>query len=369
MKDSGLASTLIVLFGIRKEPYYSLFAHLYLLIFMLLIPLIFNRAFLNIPTKNFGINKNKTLKNIILGIILSLLSMVPFYILAGKDITINYWRSNIGIYLIVHYLLIAIGEEFFFRGFLINILSMKFGKVITIILSSLIFVFVHSNPISGFIYLFFCGISYALLFILTGSLIAPMILHFSQNLFLGDFVGVLAKLGYENIMNYVDISIAMVLLIPFFIKIYKDKTYLQFEREIKSYLSQKKIYKFSFSLITIYILFTFVLNPNILVKTINKDNEFETYIIAYKGAYKKDFSIDGGNKMVIGIDGGNFKHLEVINLKTKEKVIEIKRPYEENVRITSERTIEEEFEKGKYQVKFKTNSANREAKIYIKVSK
>lgn len=359
-------SAMLVYTGVKSPVIMDIIINTYHIVTEVLVPLLINKLFLKISIKDFGINRENIIKNIFIGISLSLLSIAPFYILAGHKISVEFWTQSINLYYIFIYIRVAITEEFFYRGFSVNLLSMKFSKITVIILSSLIFTFAHDNPISGFIYLFFSGVGYSSLFIMTGSLIAPMILHFSHNLFLGNFQIVLSQLGYENLKEYTDFFIALILLVPFAYKIYKDRNYNNFHSKIISTFSKELFYKSSLALIGIYMLLIYVINPNILVKSTTDINGFETYIIGYKGTYKKVFNLQSSEELFIGVNGGNFNYLEVVNLDTGDKIMSYKSSADENNRIYFMDKIERGFVAGRYQIKFKTKGVNRRATVYIK---
>lgn len=70
-------------------------------------------------------------------------------------------------------------EEYLFRGFLLNRFSLYVGVRWAIVISSFLFAILHSDILGAFVFaVFMC-----LIYIKTRSLIAPMLVHFSNNLF------------------------------------------------------------------------------------------------------------------------------------------------------------------------------------------
>lgn len=79
--------------------------------------------------------------------------------------------------------LVAISEEFIFRGYLIQRLRLLYGSTLLAILaSSFIFSLGHSyqGPLA-LVVTFFLGLILSLIYVRTGSLIAPITIHFLNN--------------------------------------------------------------------------------------------------------------------------------------------------------------------------------------------
>ena len=74
----------------------------------------------------------------------------------------------------------AIFEELFFRKGLIDF-SKRFGNMFALICSSLVFAFAHFNIYQG-IFAFFAGLVLGTLYLKTGSLKMPILLHFTNNM-------------------------------------------------------------------------------------------------------------------------------------------------------------------------------------------
>lgn len=106
--------------------------------------------------------------------------------LAFNLISITYTSANNIPALILLFALVAITEEVFCRGYLLNNLLEKMPRNVAIIVSSLIFSLMHVwNPhfgLIGFINIFLSGVLMARIYLNTGDLWAPIGLHFTWNL-------------------------------------------------------------------------------------------------------------------------------------------------------------------------------------------
>ena len=76
----------------------------------------------------------------------------------------------------------AIWEEVIFRGLILQGL-MKYGAVVAVIVSSLLFSLIHLSPAQT-VYQFIAGIIWALVYLRTKNLTYPIILHFINNFFI-----------------------------------------------------------------------------------------------------------------------------------------------------------------------------------------
>ncbi|MBI5207843.1 MAG: CPBP family intramembrane metalloprotease [Candidatus Firestonebacteria bacterium] len=76
----------------------------------------------------------------------------------------------------------SITEEFFFRHIIYGTLRTKFNVYISIIITSIVFAYLHFTDIYYSIIPLLGGILFAVLYELTGNLIAPVILHSAGNL-------------------------------------------------------------------------------------------------------------------------------------------------------------------------------------------
>ncbi len=99
-------------------------------------------------------------------------------------------NSNLWINLIIISIIAPIFEELFFRKFLID-KTLKYGARISVFLSALMFALFHGN-LSQFFYAFLLGGFFAVVYIKTGNIIYPIILHMAANLS-GSVVGVIMQ--------------------------------------------------------------------------------------------------------------------------------------------------------------------------------
>ncbi len=94
---------------------------------------------------------------------------------------------------LVLFLAVAFTEELFFRGYILNNLMLSMNRWIALLVSSLVFVFVHVpnahfTPV-GFVSILLAGLLLGLPYIYTRSLWLPISLHFSWNFFQGTIFG------------------------------------------------------------------------------------------------------------------------------------------------------------------------------------
>ncbi|MDO5849043.1 MAG: type II CAAX endopeptidase family protein [Methanobrevibacter sp.] len=106
--------------------------------------------------------------------------------------------SSIMVNLILISLIAPIFEEIFFRKFLID-RTIKYGAKISIILSALMFGLFHGN-LNQFFYAFFLGGFFACIYIKTGKIIYPIILHMLTNTF-GSVVTLAVQSLIESLGN------------------------------------------------------------------------------------------------------------------------------------------------------------------------
>lgn len=85
------------------------------------------------------------------------------------------------------FLLVAIGEEIVFRGYILKNLLISFNKYVALVISAILFTALHLiNPhinLMGAISLIFAGLLCGLAYIYTKNLWFPIAMHFSWNLF------------------------------------------------------------------------------------------------------------------------------------------------------------------------------------------
>lgn len=175
------------------------------------------------PLKEMGLDKpTHHSRNFWFGLFLGILSMSLIFLvlLLTNQIKIqNIGSPRISIHLLVDLvllLLVAIGEELFYRGYCFNILKQTRKRWLPLVASSILFALVHSwNPnihLLGVINIFLAGLVLALLYIETNNLWMPIGYHLTWNYFQGSvfgfnvsgikFTSVLeTKLLTENIIN------------------------------------------------------------------------------------------------------------------------------------------------------------------------
>lgn len=104
--------------------------------------------------------------------------------------------SGLWINLLLISIIGPIFEEFFFRKLLID-RTIKYGAKISILLSALMFGLFHGN-LSQFFYAFLMGGFFAYVYIKTGKLIYPILLHMSVN-FMGSVVSIFVAASVESL--------------------------------------------------------------------------------------------------------------------------------------------------------------------------
>ena len=117
--------------------------------------------------------------------------------------------------LIVISIIAPIFEEFLFRKMLID-RSIKYGARVSIILSAVLFGLFHGN-LNQFFYAALIGGFFAYVYIKTGKLIYPIILHAFVNL-MGSVVSLILAnsiMNLETSINSIDLTILLVYLIVF----------------------------------------------------------------------------------------------------------------------------------------------------------
>lgn len=107
-------------------------------------------------------------------------------------------------------ILIPICEEIIFRGVIFGYLKKRYNLVVSLIIQSLVFAFMHGNIVQG-IYTFILGLVLGIIYIYTNSLYGSMLMHIIYNL-LGSVV--LTKLyGAFPISVYICMILAIICVI------------------------------------------------------------------------------------------------------------------------------------------------------------
>lgn len=137
------------------------------------------------------------LGNIIGLIITAIISIAtPTDVINPVEALLN--STNIWINLLLISIIGPIFEEFFFRKLLID-RTIKYGAKLSIILSALMFGLFHGN-LNQFFYTFFIGGFFAYVYIKTGKLIYPVLLHIIIN-FMGSIVSLFVVGSAENLAS------------------------------------------------------------------------------------------------------------------------------------------------------------------------
>lgn len=118
-------------------------------------------------------------------------------------------NSNVYINIIILSIVAPIFEEIFFRKLLID-RTIKYGATLSIILSATLFGLFHGN-LNQFFYTFFIGGFFAYVYIKTGKIIYPIILHAIIN-FSGSVISTIFIQALRNIraFNPLDITIVAI---------------------------------------------------------------------------------------------------------------------------------------------------------------
>lgn len=143
------------------------------------------------PFKNLGLSFRGKVTDLLLGVFLGATVMcIAYFLLLGLDSIVfeklEFSWVDIG-YGILVFSFVSLSEELLLRGYVLKNFMASFNRYIALILSSLIFAFMHgANPNISLIplsNLFLAGILLGISYIHTKNLWFPIGLHFSWNLF------------------------------------------------------------------------------------------------------------------------------------------------------------------------------------------
>ena len=146
---------------------------------------------------SLGFNKSFFIKDIFVGLAFGFIIMLIGFaclFLTKQIIFLSIQFRPIELILSIGiFIFVAISEELFLRGYILNNLMTSFNKYIALLISSLLFSLLHAtNPnfnLLSFIGLFIAGLFFGLAYIFTRSLWFPIALHFSWNFFQGTIFG------------------------------------------------------------------------------------------------------------------------------------------------------------------------------------
>ena len=184
---------------------------------------------------SLGFGKEFIIKDILLGLLFGFCIMLLGFVclIMNKQIIFKSFLFkpidfllSVGVFIFV-----AVFEEIFLRGYILNNLLTSFNKYTSLIISSIIFSLMHApNPnanVIGLFGVFVAGIFFGLSYIYTKSLWFPIGLHFSWNFFQGTIFGfnvsgkstyslIVTKMNSHNIWNGGDFGFEGSLLSIFF---------------------------------------------------------------------------------------------------------------------------------------------------------
>jgi membrane protease YdiL (CAAX protease family) len=162
-----------------------------------LLVFIFTRYIDRTDFKNVGFQLKGYTKDILPGIALGavIMSLGFLILLILKEINVTGIDFDIYKLLIsiVLFVFVALNEEVFLRGYILNNFLQSMNKYVALVLSSLIFSILHVfNPnfdLTSFISILLAGLLLGISYIYTKNLWFPIALHFSWNFFQGTIFG------------------------------------------------------------------------------------------------------------------------------------------------------------------------------------
>jgi len=145
----------------------------------------------NEPFINLGFHFKNKLKDIYMCLFLGLLIMGGGYLVLLNSNEIfflkNNFNSNEFLIMTGKFVAVAFIEEMLTRGYILRNLMYSFDKFVALVISSIIFSFMHgANPHMDwftFLDLFLAGLLLGITYIYTKNLLFPITLHFSWNFF------------------------------------------------------------------------------------------------------------------------------------------------------------------------------------------
>jgi membrane protease YdiL (CAAX protease family) len=171
-------------------------------IVMIITVLFFFYAFDRKSGWTLGLTEDMPVKKFIggalLGVLMITLSFAVIWLLGGLSVLEIHWdfvMTGEFTYWLILFLSVALAEELLSRGYHYGLIAHSYSKKAAIIVSAVLFALLHSmnnavwsSPIP-MLELFFAGVLFALIRIVTGGLWAPIGLHFTWNFFQGPVYG------------------------------------------------------------------------------------------------------------------------------------------------------------------------------------
>jgi len=146
---------------------------------------------------SIGFIKGFISRDLILGCVLGFVIMLFGFIVLIVTNQIEYVKFQFNAFDLMNsftmFVFVAVAEEVFARGYILNNLMVSFDKYVALVISSLIFSLMHvaNSDVNfvGLIIIFLSGILLGLPYIYTKKLWFPIALHFSWNFFQGPIFG------------------------------------------------------------------------------------------------------------------------------------------------------------------------------------
>jgi membrane protease YdiL (CAAX protease family) len=176
----------------------------------LLLVFLFTRYIDRSKFRSVGFQLKGYAKDVFTGIALGaiMLAFGFFILLSLNEISVTRVEVDLGKLLmcIVFYTFIAINEEVFLRGYILNNFTQSMNKYLSLAVSSLIFSGLHVlNPnfdVMSFISIALAGLLLGISYIFTKNLCFPIALHFSWNFFQGTVFGF--KVSGQSIYSLIE---------------------------------------------------------------------------------------------------------------------------------------------------------------------
>lgn len=197
-------------FGSEKTPFQTLIIHIFDLLGLFFIVLLFRKGIDKDTFINLGFHLDQRIKDIVYGILVGFIIMaVGFSVLyfsneiqlSTIDFNFQDFLISIGLFIIV-----AVVEEVLCRGYILGNLMFSMNKYLALIVSSSLFTLLHiMNPNTdwfSFLSLFIAGILLGITYIHTRNLWFPIALHFSWNFFQSLFGFNVSGQDFFSIFNF-----------------------------------------------------------------------------------------------------------------------------------------------------------------------